>query len=723
MSHLWKSWRLTLAVVLTAMGGASGASAAGLLIADGGFGGVLEIKEQNVHVTINNGIAVTEIEQVFANTENRIVEALYTFPVPKAASVSNFSMWIDGKEMIGEVVEKQRAREIYESYKQTRRDPGLLEQVDYKRFEMRIFPIAPAAEQRVKLTYYQELDSDADWATYVYPLATVTRDGIDEQTQGHFSITVDVKNEVPIVAMESPSHGDKLVIAKHGDHYWRASLENSAGALDRDVVLACHSERAQTGFDVITSKPAGDDGYFQLSLTAGKELEAAGAGMDYVFVLDVSGSMANSGKLPLSRESLRSFVDALGPEDRFELIAFNISPTTLFNEARAANEDNLKQAVDFLASQRALGGTVLRPAIETAYRYQNADRTLNVVILSDGITEQAEQRELVQLIKQRPAGARVFSIGVGNEVNRPLLEQMANEAGGLAAFISQGDDFKRQAEAFRRKLTKPAASNLKIEFAGGGVYDVEPATLPNLYHGMPLRVYGRYRDAGPAKIVIRGDVQGQAFEQVVEVDLPSSDDANPEIERMWAWKRVDQLLAAARVRGNNSSVTAEVVKLCEDYSIVSEYASFIVLENDAEYQRWKIERKNLNRIERDRQAQARVREQLEAIRNESLAKLGPGANIASQTPVSIPPQVAPVVEQVLPAQPNVSLPLPDQMPNVRPRRGFDLNLPTGGGGGGAIDPISAAIGLGLAGAGALGARRRKLASARLTSNSDVMQEE
>ena len=129
-------------------------------------------------------------------------------------------------------------------------------------------------------------------------------------------------------------------------------------------------------------------------------------------------------------------------------------PNTLFNESRPANEENLKQAVEFLESQRALGGTVLRPAIETAYRYQDPDRTLNVVILSDGITEQTEQSELVRLIEQRPAGARVFCIGVGNEVNRPLLEQMANEAGGLAAFISQGDDFERQAEAFRRKLTR-----------------------------------------------------------------------------------------------------------------------------------------------------------------------------------------------------------------------------------------------------------------------------
>ena len=115
---------------------------AGLLIADGGFGGILEIEEHEAKVTINNGIAVTEVTQVFKNIENRRVEALYTFPVPRGASVANFSMWINGKEMVGEVVEKERARQIYESYKRTNKDPGLLEQVDYKTFEMRIFPIA-----------------------------------------------------------------------------------------------------------------------------------------------------------------------------------------------------------------------------------------------------------------------------------------------------------------------------------------------------------------------------------------------------------------------------------------------------------------------------------------------------------------------------------------------------------------------------------------------------
>jgi Ca-activated chloride channel family protein len=241
---------------------------------------------------------------VFHNTEKRQVEALYTFPVPKGASVANFSMWINGKEMVGEVLEKQRAREIYNSYKQQRRDPGLLEQVDYRTFEMRVFPIAPDADQRVEITYYQELDYDNDVATYVYPLATVTRKGVDARATGRFAITFDVKSAVPIAELESPSHGKAFAVAKHSDAYWQANLEATSGNLNEDVVVACRVARPRTGMDLITSRQSGEDGFFCLTLTAGQDVAQKQDSMDYVFVVDASGSMADSGKLVLSKDSV-----------------------------------------------------------------------------------------------------------------------------------------------------------------------------------------------------------------------------------------------------------------------------------------------------------------------------------------------------------------------------------------------------------------------------------
>lgn len=672
------------------------AAASGLLIADGGFGGLLEIKEHNVHVTINNGIAVTEIEQVFFNTENRQVEALYTFPVPKGASVANFSMWINGVEMIGEVVEKERARRIYESYKRTRRDPGLLEQVDYKTFEMRIFPIGPRAEQRVRVTYYQQLDFDHEWATYVYPLATVTRRDIDQRTTGKFALTLEVKSEIPIVEMESPSHGDEFVFVEHSPVHRRASLEVNAGDLSRDVVLAFRSSRPRTGIDVITHNAGDEDGYFCLTLTAGDELAEFDKGMDYVFVLDISGSMNKQDKLVISRRQLGAFIDALGPKDRFEIITFNIQATTLFDQLRAVDEQSQQQAAEFLASQRARGGTTLHPAITAAYRYHDPQRALNVVVLSDGMTEQKERGALLDLIAVRPENTRVFCIGVGNEVNRPLLSQLAEDAGGIASFLSRGDNFERRAQAFKRKLTRPVASNLRIEFDGGRVYDLEPPVLPNLYHGSPVRLYGRYRDGGQVRVSVVASVAGKPFRKQLDLDLPDNNPANPEIDRMWAWQKVQRLLKQADRNDSRDKVTDEIVRLGEGYSIATEYTSFIVLENDAEFRRWKIDRRNALRIQRDRAARDTLQTRLTALRRASQNGLGPVQPAKRSTP-----------ERLAQAIPDAGSPaVSNSTPPTNARRGSrDLDFGFGfGNGGGAFDPMTGGIVIALGAAGFLSRR-------------------
>ena len=697
-TRLTYAWLVVAATVASTGLHVPPSRAAGLLIADGGFGGVLEIKEHTVRVTINNNVAVTEVNQVFVNTENRQVEALYTFPVPKRASISNFSMWINGKEMIGEVVEKERAREIYNSYKRQRRDPGLLEQVDYKTFEMRIFPIAPRAEQRVQITYYQELDTDHDWATYVYPLATVTRSNIDQRTTGRFALSLEAKSEIPIVSMHSPNHTSEFVIVPQNDGYYQASIETTGGDLSRDVVLSYQVSRPATGIDFIASNRPGEDGYVCVTLTTGMEVDAHDLGMDYVFVLDVSGSMRNDGKLHVSRGQLEAFINALSERDRFDIIAFNIDPTTLFNRLEGVSEDTRARADEFLASQEARGGTVLTPALSVAYKYRDPDRSLNVVVLSDGMTEQGERRSLLELIRSRPENTRVFCIGVGNEVNRPLLEQVAEDTGGLAAFLSRGDDFDRQAKAFIRKLVHPVATNVRIAFEGLEVYDLEPPTLPNLYHGSPIRLYGRYAGSGQALVRVQAFIDGRLIDWTAEVDLPEIEDQNPEIERMWAWHKVRRLLKEADRTGSRRTTQDEVVRLGEAYSIATEYTSFIVLENDREYKRWKIERRNALRIKRDRRSRDALQARLQELRSEALSNLGP---------VSPPQRLASANSNGVPATNSTNTgsqqrTQPPRQQGQRDRWGDGL-----GGGGGAFDPFSAVAAVSLAGWAASRIRRRR----------------
>jgi Ca-activated chloride channel family protein len=429
--------------------------------------------------------------------------------------------------------------------------------------------------------------------------------------------------------------------------------------------------------------------------------------MDYVFILDVSGSMNDDGKLDLSRNSLDEFIKSLGAADRFEVMTFNNTAHPFFSALAPADEEHKLKAAAFLASQQARGGTILNPALSTAYKYVDPSRMLNVVILSDGLTDPEDTQTLLNLIQSRPTGSRVFSIGVGNDVNKPLLENIAQQSGGLAAFLSHGDDFARQAEAFHRKLVRPVVSDLKIAFGNAQVYDIEPKQLPSLYYGAPVRLYGRYKEGGSAKVTLTGQIGQTPLCTTVAMDLPKQDAANPEIERMWAWHKVNRLLKEADAVGSRSSVMDEVVRLGEAYSIATEGTSFIVLENDTEYQRWHIERRNALRLGRDRASQQALSDQLEKLRNQATNALGPSA-VAPKQLVQLPaaqPQVT--------GTPGVDAPIGNPPMSNFPAHSIDVDMSANSshlGGGGAIDPLTGGIALALAGLALAGARRRKHAA-------------
>ncbi|MEM6692611.1 MAG: VWA domain-containing protein [Planctomycetota bacterium] len=467
---------------------------------------------------------------------------------------------------------------------------------------------------------------------------------------------------------------------------------------------------------MIASRDGEEDGYFMMSLTAGEELEDSAGGMDYVFVVDISGSMANKGKLDLSTKAAQAFISSLGKDDRCEIMAFNTVPNLHFEELRSVDDQTKKETSRFLESQKARGGTNLRPALVSASKYKDPDRQLNIVVLSDGMTEQREQRELLSTMKSAGEGIRVFCIGVGNDVNRPLLNQVATEAGGLAAFISQGDNFARQAEAFRRKLVHPVMTDLSLEIDGVSSYDTLPNELPNLYHGSPVRFIGRYRNPGTGKVTLRGNIQGRAFEKQFDMEFPQQDIDNPQIERMWAFHNVQQLMAQVRKSGETPDLKEAIVQLCEGYSIVSQYASFIVLENDGEYKRWKIERRNATRIERDRKARKRLEAKLQKMREASMASLGPRKSGEEKT-----------AQQSGESQNSVARRTPRQeadRPSQVSTRNFDFDVSVdrpsrsnssrsggsrrSGGGGGAIDPVTGLICIGFGGAAALRRRRKRL---------------
>ena len=645
---------------------ATWASAAGLLVPTGSDRS-LAIDSQQVAVRIDNGIAVTTVTQVFKNDAPQPLEALYTFPVPREASVSNFSMWINGKEVVGEVLERQRAREIYRQVTRVeKKDPGLLEQVDFKTFEMRVFPVPAKGEQRIQISYYQPVDYDSGFATYVYPLEM--DDEAVTQMKGEFSLLVDVASNIPLKKIASPSHKQALVTAELTKDRYRASIESAQGNLDRDFVLVYELERERLGLDVLTSRTAGDDGYFMLLLTPGAQFDETQKQVNVTFVIDASGSMRQVGKLDLARQAAGLAIGSLRETDTFNIIAFNIAPRPLFDAPLPATPDNLAKAREFLAGLEGRGGTDLAPALDEALAMQLPDARNAIVLLSDGqATASDDHSSVLAALARSATQTRIFSFGIGNEVNRPLLDRLAAQTGGLADYVSGQDEVERKILLIQAKLSSPVATDLELSVDGVKIHDVTPSRLPNLYRGQQLVLMGRYSGAGEAKLTLSGTLAGKQELLSETVKFPESDGSHPQIQRMWAWRQVDERLAQLRGSEQSPSLIDQVVKLGVDYSIVTPFTAFLVLENESEYQRFSIERKNAARISTERQALDQ--------------------QFAAPARRSAPRDTAPPAEEVASATP------------------ANRNLPdNGGGGGGAVEWLFLAA-LGALAAGRLGMKR------------------
>jgi Ca-activated chloride channel family protein len=596
----------TAAVILTVLAGlacpAFAQDTSGTLVPVDG-GPPLEIESQDVDVRINNGIAVTAVTQVFRNNRNQPLEAVWSFPVPNEASVSNFSMWINGKEVIGEVLEKKRARQIYEQITSQRRDPGLLEQVSYKLFEVRVFPVPANGTQKMQIAYYQPVEYDTGVGTYVYPMESKTRTG--SRVRGSFTMNVRILSDIPLKSVQSPSHKEVLAVKETLPGLWRASMETPRGMLDRDFVIVYEQERERSGFVLVPFREDGNDGYFMLLLTAGKELDRDGAPANYIFVLDVSGSMKEDQKLAQAVRMLEGLLARVGPKDRFNVVSFNIAPEVLFREGpQPATAEARARAAQFLRTRQAQGGTEIVPALEAAAAQQVEGLPNVLVLLSDGNATNSEDHSRYRnLLEGKEARTRVFSVGIGNEVNRPLLSALAKSTGGYCDFVSSSDDAARKAALLAGKMLNNSADRLEVSFQGVEVYDVTPREMPSLFRGSQVALYGRYRKPGTATVAVKGKIGGEDRTISREVLFSKRESDNPEVRRMWAWKRTDDLMAEVRLKGETDRLVKEIVKLGQEHSIATPYTSFLVLESDGQYKDFGIEQRNARQVRQDRAAQ------------------------------------------------------------------------------------------------------------------------
>lgn len=627
-------------LALTLLAGGA-AQAAGLLVPRDGSLPALEIRDHKVVVIIEDGYAITTVEQVFHNPHATDLEATYSFPVPRHGSVGEFTLWIDGKPITGEVLEKQKAREVYESEKAAGRDAGLTEKDEYKTFEVAVSPVRAGQDTRVRIVYLQPAFVDTGIGRYVYPLE---EGGVDDQKLAfwtanqqitrQFSFELHIRSAYPVDAVRVPARPD-AAITQHGDGEWSVRLDASnqdrtansddsnagqptiplpttaeassggntaAYVLDKDLVVYWRHKPGLPGsVDLVAYKPdAGKRGTFMLTLTPGDDLKPIVEGKDWVFVLDISGSM--KGKYATLADGVQRALSKLRPEDRFHIVLFNDSARTLTSGFINATPEAVRRYSDEVARVGPQRGTNLYAGLNLGLDAIDADRTSGIVLVTDGVANVGEtrQRQFIELVRKEDV--RLFTFIMGNSANRPLLENLTRESGGFAVNISNSDDIVGQLLSATSKLGHEALHGAKLKISGVKTTDVTPEVIGSLYRGQQLVVFGHYFGEGNADVKLSGKISGQPIEYRAEFAFPATATRNPEIERLWAYSHIQHLKTEIEDFGENPDIKQAIVDLGIEYGLVTDYTSMVVVREDV-FDRLGIDRSNKKRLEAEKAAQ------------------------------------------------------------------------------------------------------------------------
>jgi Ca-activated chloride channel family protein len=689
-------WAIAVVLALLALTAAA-AQADGFIVVDDPATAVpghfsfapLSVTYHHVTVSITDLVAVTTVDEEFFNQGSARLEGTYVFPLPAGAQIDKLSLEINGKMSDAELLPADKARAYYEEIVRRMKDPALLEYAGRGAFRLRVYPIEPHSGKRVRITYSQVLKNDAGLVEYAYPLST---EKYSSAPIHDVSVSVTLDGTQPLKSVFSPSHPAE--VKRQGETRALVGWEGRDVRPDTDFRLIFSRGAAPVGIEVRTSRvagaagagsaaggdaaggrDAGGGGYFMLLASPGNTAEkAAVQPKDIAFVLDTSGSMAGP-KLDQAKKALLFCLANLGSGDRFEIIRFSTEAEGYFGGLVPADAAHVEQARGFVDGLRPAGGTAIEDALRQALGLRGgaggagaggagagaeSGRPYLVIFLTDGLPTVGETAEdpLVSLVSSASAAnTRIFTFGIGTDVNTHLLDRIAASTRAASQYVLPGEDIELKVSSFYARVRDPVLSNLALSVqggagdaggsgAGGGagaggstgaapgvrITQVLPSPLPDLFNGDMLVVFGRYTGSGKATVKISGTFNGAPHEFSTVVDFPLQTDGDSFVPRLWATRRVGWLLDEMRMHGESAELRDEVIRLAREFAIITPYTAYLVLEDEASRGVPEALR-SFQEMESDTSAVDAARDKLDSVRAEAgseAKRAGAGAVANSQ---------------------------------------------------------------------------------------------
>ncbi|MEP7123641.1 MAG: AgmX/PglI C-terminal domain-containing protein [Byssovorax sp.] len=555
----------------------------------------VRLASHKVNVVIRDGLARTEVEETFENTTARVLEGRYVFPVPPDASVSRLALYVGTELVEGEIVERERAAQIFKGIVEDTvrpRDPALLEWVKGSEVSLKVFPLPAHGTRKIVLAYDQVLSEASSQVRYLYPLSlgqdrAVTIDELSIDVTAVDATTSLVGVRTPgYSATTAPSGPLHVGYSAHaftpaGDFILEYERAPSAGP---DV--SAHPAPVSAGGE-IGKKVVAEDGYLTMRLPIlAPAVTQARSSHDRAIVLDVSQSQSKdtlAGEIAVARGLLRR----LDGGERFTVLACDSACGTFPEDGlAAASPATIEDAGRWLAALEVGGSSDIAGALLAATKRLGSDRAGQIVYLGDGAASSGELTAETIASRVRPEilahkiDVRLF--GAGRSVDEVVLGGLARSLGASYERVSTGESLSRRIDAIALGLDNPLLVDAALSVPEG-IYDVHPRVLPNLHAGQEILITARARAGERGEIKIKGTLGGAPYEGAKAIVWETG--AAPVPPRLWATAKIADLEAS-----NDEASRKEVVALSRAHRVMSRAASFLVLENDQMFAAFGIER-------------------------------------------------------------------------------------------------------------------------------------
>jgi Ca-activated chloride channel family protein len=602
-------WVIARAPASEQQGEAEEAPGSGALLAavPGRTGEVpVPLEQTDVSARIDGYIAAVDVAQRFDNPFGVKIEARYVFPLPQNAAVNEFVMTVGERRIRGLIRERQQAEAIYEAARAAGQVASLLTQERPNIFTQKVANIEPGRHIDVWIRYFHTLPYRDGWYEYIFPMVVGPRfnppgstDGIGAvgrhsrgasgqgaevqylrpgERSGHdIALAVDVNPGVQLQEIECNTHA--VSVDRHADGTTRVLLSELDSVPNRDFVLRYRVAGDDPSYGLLAHKDEDGDGYFSLMLYPPRVTGGLKRGpLEMVFVIDCSGSM-NGEPIDQAKAAVRCGLRRLQPGDTFQVIRFSVSASRLGSRPLPATSRNVARGVDYVDGLSGGGGTMMIEGIKAALDFpHDPERLRFVTFLTDGYI--GNEAEILDAVQQRIGESRIFSFGVGSSTNRYLLERMAKVGRGAVAFLGLNESAADVMDLFMDRISRPALTDIEVDWGGMQVTDLCPAAIPDLFVGRPVILTGRYSGSGTTRITIRGRAGSRLHERTIRAALDREAGAAPALPAVWARAKILALVDRAFI-DQDPTVGEEIERLALAYKLLSAYTAFVAVDEES----------------------------------------------------------------------------------------------------------------------------------------------